>query len=94
MLKATAIPILSLTCVLSLSATADSVSSRLRSQGNELEYNLDLPAALNFFRQAIDAESSDPAAYRAVAHCGTLKSAGGQTESARQGWRQGAYRTS
>ena len=66
-LKATAIPILSLTCILSLSAAADSVSSRLRSQGNDLEYNLDLPAALNFFRQAIDAESSDPAAYRAVA---------------------------
>jgi tetratricopeptide (TPR) repeat protein len=59
--------ILSLTCVLALSTSADSVSSRLRSQGNELEYNLDLPDAMKLFRQAIDAESSDPAAYRAVA---------------------------
>jgi tetratricopeptide (TPR) repeat protein len=64
---AIAILILPLTCVLNPSTAANAVSSRLRSLGDELEYNLDLPDALTFYRQAVDAEPDDPAAYRAVA---------------------------
>src|SRR5262249_54953299 len=42
-------------------------SSSIRSQGDDLEYNLDLLNALTFFRDAVDADPGDPAAYRAVA---------------------------
>jgi tetratricopeptide (TPR) repeat protein len=48
-------------------AAANPVASQLRSQGNEHEYNLRLDQALSRFSQAVEADPSDPASYRAVA---------------------------
>lgn len=72
-MRATAIQILSLTCVLNLSTAANPASSRLRAQGDDLEYNLDFPAALTFFQQAVEAEPDSAAGYRAVAAVSMLQ---------------------
>jgi hypothetical protein len=52
------------------SATAASLS---RSQGDELEYNLDLDDAVMCFRQAVGTEPDDPASLRAMAGAYLMK---------------------
>jgi hypothetical protein len=54
-------------CLVSQSLLGNAASSAFRTQGSELEYNLDRDEALQCFRQGVDADPGDSASYRAVA---------------------------
>ena len=54
-------------CFVSPLYAAEPTASQYRAQGNEDEFNLRLDQAMNRYCQALDANPSDPASYRAVA---------------------------
>src|SRR5471032_995824 len=58
---------IALLCLASPLVGASPSASAFRAQGDEQEYNLRLDQALRHFRQAVDADPTDPASYRAVA---------------------------
>ena len=65
-------------CLAAPALSANPASTRVRTEGSDFEYNLRIDQALARYRQAVDADGADPAAYRAVASMYMLKIAFGR----------------